>query len=57
MDEWENPPSPHFAGGICGSVEEKFFNTNMELTSEIESVRNAIQKRHVWKLLEEQDRV
>ena len=29
----------------------------MELMGVIESERNAIRKRHVWKLLEEQDRV
>ena len=46
-----------FAGGMCGSVEEKVFNANMELMGVIESERNAIRKRHVWKLLEEQDRV
>ena len=42
---------------MCGSVEEKAFNANMELTGVVESERNAIRKRHVWKLLEEQDRV
>ena len=42
---------------MCGSVEEKAFNANMELLGVIESERNAIRKRHVWKLLEEQDRV
>jgi hypothetical protein len=43
---------------MCGSVEEKAFNANMELLAGvIESERNAIRKRHVWKLLEEQDRV
>ena len=42
---------------MCGSVEEKVFNANMELLGVIESERNAIRKRHVWKLLEEQDRV
>ena len=46
-----------FVGGMCGSVEEKVFNANMELLGVIESERNAIRKRHVWKLLEEQDRV
>ena len=46
-----------FVGGMCGSVEEKAFNANMELMGVIESERNAIRKRHVWKLLEEQDRV
>ena len=29
----------------------------MELMGVVESERNAIRKRHVWKLLEEQDRV
>jgi len=42
---------------MCGSVEEKVSNANMELMGVIESERNAIRKRHVWKLLEEQDRV
>ena len=37
-------------GGMCGSVEEKAFNANMELMGVIESERNAIRKRHVWKL-------
>ena len=46
-----------FVGGMCGSVEEKVFNANMELLGVIESERHAIRKRHVWKLLEEQDRV
>ena len=46
-----------FVGGMCGSVEEKTFNANMELMGVVESERNAIRKRHVWKLLEEQDRV
>ena len=46
-----------FVGELCGSVEEKAFNANMELLGVIESERNAIRKRHVWKLLEEQDRV
>ena len=47
-----------FVGGMCGSVEEKAFNANMELLAGvIESERNTIRKRHVWKLLEEQDRV
>ena len=46
-----------FVGGMCGSMEEKAFNENMELMGVIESERNAIRKRHVWKLLEEQDRV
>ena len=39
-----------FSGG-------KVFNANMELLGVIERERNAIRKRHVWKLLEEQDRV
>jgi hypothetical protein len=38
-------------------VEEKAFNANMELMGVVESERKAIRKRHVWKLLEEQDRV
>ena len=38
-------------------MEEKAFNANMELLGVIESERNAIRKRQVWKLLEEQDRV
>ena len=46
-----------FVGGMCGSAEENVFNANMELLGVIESERNAIRKRHVWKLLEEQDRV
>ena len=46
-----------FVGGMCGSAEEKVFNANMELLGVIESERNAIRKRHVWKLLEEQDRM
>ena len=46
-----------FVGGMCGSVEEKAFNANMELMGVIESERNTNRKRHVWKLLEEQDRV
>ena len=46
-----------FVRGMYGSVEEKVFNANMELMGVIESKRNAIRKRHVWKLLEEQDRV
>ena len=43
--------------GMFGSVEEKVFNANMELMGVIERERNPIRKRHVWKLLEEQDRV
>ena len=46
-----------FVGGMCGSVEEKAFNANMELMGMIASERNAIRKRYAWKLLEEQDRV
>ena len=46
-----------FVGGMCGSMEEKAFNANMELLGVIESERNTIRKRHVWKLLEEKDRV
>ena len=46
-----------FVGGMCGSVEENVFDANMELMGVIESERNAIRKRHVCKLLEEQDRV
>ena len=38
-------------------MEEKAFKANMELLGVIESERNAIRKRHAWKLLEEQDRV
>ena len=45
-----------FVRGMCGSVEEKAFNANMELLGMIEGERNAIRKRHEWKLLEEQDR-
>ena len=41
---------------MCGSVEEKVFNANMELIGVIESERNAIRKRH-YGMLEEQDRV
>ena len=40
---------------MCGSVEQNAFNPNMELMGMIESERNAIRKRHVWKLLEKQD--
>ena len=43
--------------GMCSSVKEPVFNANMELMGVIESERNAIRKRHVWKLLEGQDRV
>ena len=46
-----------FVGGMCGSVEEKAFNSNMELLGVIESENYAIRKRHMWKLVEEQDRV
>jgi hypothetical protein len=46
-----------FVGGMCGSVEENVFNADMELIGVIESERNAIRKRHLWKLLEEQGRV
>ena len=46
-----------FVGGLCGSVEEKSFNENMELMVVIESENNDIRKRHVWKVLEDQDRV
>ena len=48
-----------FVGGMprCGPVEENVFNANMELMGVIENERNVIRKRHVWKLLEEQDRV
>ena len=35
-----------FVGGMCGSVEEKALNANMELMGVIESERNAIRKRH-----------
>ena len=38
-------------------MEEKVSNVNMELMGEIESERNTIRKRYVWKLLEEQNRV
>ena len=46
-----------FVGGMCGSVEENAFNANMESMGVIESERNAVRKRHVWKLLADQDRV
>ena len=46
-----------FVGRMCGSVEERVFNANMKLMGVIEGERNAIRKRLVWKLLEEQDRV
>jgi hypothetical protein len=39
------------------SVEEKALNSNMELFGVIASERNTIRNRHVWKLLEEQNRV
>ena len=39
-----------FVGGMCGSVEENVINANMELMGVIESERNVIRKRHVWKL-------
>jgi hypothetical protein len=42
---------------MCGSVEEKALNTNMESLGVMKNERNAIRKRRVWKLLEEQDRV
>ena len=38
-------------------MEEKVFDANMEYMGVIASERNAIRKRRVWKLLEEQDRV
>ena len=38
-------------------MEEKAFNTNLELMGVSESERNAIRKQHVWRLLEKQDRV
>jgi len=43
--------------GMCGSVEETVFNANMEVMVVIESRRNAIRTRHLWKLLKGQDRV
>ena len=46
-----------FVGGMCGSVEEKACMANMELLGVVEGERDAIRKRHVWRLLEEQDRV
>ena len=46
-----------FVGGMCDSVEETVFNANIELMGVIERKRNAIRKRHVWKLLGGQDRV
>jgi hypothetical protein len=42
---------------MCGVVEEKVFATNIELMVVVEVERNAIRKRHVWRLMEEQDRV
>ena len=36
---------------------DHFVVLHMELLGAIESEMNAIRKRHVWKLLEEQDRV
>ena len=50
----------HFSGLCRGNVRfsgRKAFNANMELLGVVESERKAIRKRHVWKLLEEQDRV
>jgi hypothetical protein len=36
---------------MCGSVEEKAFNTNMKFMGVIDSERNTIRKRRVWKRL------
>ena len=33
-------------GGMCGSVEEKAFMTNMELLGVVEGERDSIRKRH-----------
>ena len=46
-----------FVGGMCGSVEEKAFMTDMESLGVVEGERDSIRKRDVWKLLQEQDRV
>jgi len=44
-------------GGMCGSVHTETFNKNMELLGVIESKWNEIRRQHVFKLMEEQDRV
>ena len=48
-------------GGMCGSVDEEDFAVNMEMLGVAERERDTIRmshrKRHVWGLLEEQDRV
>ena len=44
-------------GGMCGSVHTETFNKNMELLGVIESKWNEVRRQHVFKLMEEQDRV
>ena len=43
--------------GMCGSVHTETFNKNMELLGVIESKWNEVRRQHVFKLMEEQDRV
>ena len=42
---------------MCGSVHTETFNKNMELLGVIESKWNEVRRQHVFKLMEEQDRV
>ena len=44
-------------GGMCGSVHAKIFKKNMELLGVIESKWNEVRRQHVFKLMEEQDKV
>ena len=45
-----------FVGGTCGSIEEKTLATNMELLVVAGGEQNVFQKRHVWRLMKEQNR-
>ena len=44
-------------GGMCESVHTETFNKNMELLGVIDSKRNEVRRQHVFKLMEEKDRV
>ena len=46
-------------GDVCGSVRTETFNKNLELLGVIivESKWNEVRRQHVFKLMEEQDRV
>ena len=46
-----------FVGGTCGSVHVESFNRNMKTLGVLESKWDAIRKKLVRRLLEEQDKV